>query len=183
MTDVPQRQARRRLASNRFFDLVEDELRTAPTAAPYSYYHLQTHNDAVLVVPLFADGSLLYERIYRHPYGAYLAEFPAGGIDHGEDPLAAAARELREETGYDAERLDALASIEPLPGLVRMRLHVVLARELRQVAEPEHEELELLTVHRASIDDLWQLADQEPASAFLTAGLAALARWQATTGA
>jgi ADP-ribose pyrophosphatase len=60
------------------------------------------HPGAVVVVPMLDDGRLVLERQYRHPVGEVLIEFPAGKIDAGEDRLACARRELREETGYAA---------------------------------------------------------------------------------
>lgn len=68
------------------------------------------HPGAVAVVPIRDDGRLVLVRQYRHPVGRVLLEWPAGKIDPGEDVLACAARELREETGYTA-RLWARAGV------------------------------------------------------------------------
>lgn len=60
------------------------------------------HPGAVVILPLFDDGSVLLERQFRYPLDQVFIEFPAGKIDNGEDPLACAKRELQEETGYTA---------------------------------------------------------------------------------
>jgi ADP-ribose pyrophosphatase len=60
------------------------------------------HPGAVVILPLLPDGSVLLERQFRYPLNRVFIEFPAGKLDFGEDPLACAKRELREETGYTA---------------------------------------------------------------------------------
>jgi len=148
MLPIPPITSRREIAGNRFFSTIEEDLATA--AGPYTYNFIESKWDAVIVVPVLPDGRLVIERIYRHPYRAYLHEFPAGGIEQGEQPLIAAARELEEETGWRPGRCRVLGAFAPIPGLVRMRLHVVLAEELSQA---------------------WTYAQTEQASAFLLQGL------------
>jgi ADP-ribose pyrophosphatase len=167
---IPPISARREPVRNRFFTHVEEDL-TAPGGGPYTYHFIDTTWDAVLVVPVLDDGRLVIERIYRHPYRAWLHEFPAGGIDHGEDPCAAGVRELEEETGYRAARCRPLVSYEPVPGLCRMRLHVVLAEGLVQTGRRSHEAMELIEVFEATRDEAWALARQVPTSGFLLNGL------------
>lgn len=60
------------------------------------------HPGAVVILPLFEDGTVLLERQFRYPLDQVFIEFPAGKIDPGEEPLLCAQRELREETGYTA---------------------------------------------------------------------------------
>ena len=57
------------------------------------------HPGAACIVAEFEDGKLLLERQYRYPMGKVMIEFPAGKLDRGENPLVAAQRELKEETG------------------------------------------------------------------------------------
>jgi ADP-ribose pyrophosphatase len=181
--DIPPVLARRELHRNRFFTFVEEDLPDRH-GRPYTYYQVESKWDAVVVVPLLDDGRLVVERIYRHPYRAWLHEFPAGGIEPGEDPLAAAARELGEETGYSARALRLLGRHEAMPGLLRMRLHLVLATGLAaQAVERAHEAMEMLVVEEIARERAWELAEQEgPVSAFLTLGLLYLERWRAGLG-
>lgn len=166
----------RRLADNRFFEVVEEEIADR-AGRPYPYYSVRARHDAVVVVPLLPDGRLLVERVYRHPYRAWLWEFPAGGIEPGEDPLAAAARELAEETGHRAAALAPLAHCEALPGMLRLRLHIVLARGLRPSEAPRHDAAEFVAVHALPPDAVARLAlGPPPVSSFLLFGWLALQR-------
>ena len=167
---LPDIRARREISRNRFLTYVEEDLLDRH-GKPYTYYQVEARFDAVIIVPLLADGRLVLERIYRHPYRHYFLEFPAGGIEPGEDPCAAAKRELAEETGYTAGRLTTLGSMEAMPGLLRMRLTYVLAEELVPGAELALEALEMLEVEELTVDQAWAAAQAPLASSFLTTGL------------
>jgi len=99
------------------------------------------------VVILALDGSrgqprVLLERQYRHAAQDYLWELPAGRIDRGETELAAAKRELLEETGYRAQRWQRIFRFYASPGFVDETMAVYLARGLRPgTAQPEADEL------------------------------------------
>jgi len=175
--DIPPLLARREIRSNRFFTLVEEDL-PDKLGRPYTYHQLESKWDAVIVVPVLDDGRLVLERIYRHPYKAWLTEFPAGGIEPGEDPVVAAARELQEETGYRAGRCTHLHNIEAMPGLLRMSLHVVLADHLVATTERHLDAMEMLEVELLDPAEAWRRSQQSPASMFLTVGLLAWHRWQ-----
>jgi ADP-ribose pyrophosphatase len=85
---------------------------------------------------------VLLERQYRHAAESYLWELPAGRIDEGEKELAAAKRELREETGYVASRWKQILNFYASPGFVAETMSVFLARDLRAgEAEPEADEV------------------------------------------
>ena len=176
---LPRLGARRVLAGNRFFELIEEEIEDR-NGGMYPYYAVASKWDAVVVIPRLADGSLLIERIYRHPYRAWLHEFPAGGIEPGEDACAAGARELTEETGWIAGRIRLLHRFEALPGLLRLRLHLVLAEDLREGGQIRTDAAEFIQVERLTEAEAWELAGRETASSFLTLGLMALG--QRSTG-
>ncbi len=80
-------------------------------------------------------------RQYRHAIKRYLLELPAGGLEPGEEPLATAQRELREEVGRGGGRVDPLGSFFSSPGFANEILHVFLAEDLRPAhAEPDDDE-------------------------------------------
>ena len=91
------------------------------------------HPGASAVLPVVADGAdprVLLIRQYRYAAEQFLWEVPAGRLDPGETPLACAQRELLEETGYSAARVEALGAIYTTPGFTDERIHLYLAREL-----------------------------------------------------
>jgi ADP-ribose pyrophosphatase len=110
------------------------------------------HPGAVAIVALDGTGQVLLIRQYRHPVGRFLWEVPAGLRDvAGEPLLAAAERELREETGYTATNWRVLVDCFTSPGILTERLRVFLARDLAKVPDAErgivlrHEEAYLQT--------------------------------------
>jgi ADP-ribose pyrophosphatase len=106
--------------------------------------------DAIIVQPAdwvnvlaFTDADeCVMIRQYRYGTDAIQLEIPGGIIDPGESPLTAAARELREETGYASSRWTALGSVAPNPAFQRNRLHTFLAEDCVPVSEQEQEETE-----------------------------------------
>ncbi|MCZ2135987.1 MAG: NUDIX hydrolase [Burkholderiales bacterium] len=72
------------------------------------------HPGAACIVAEFEDGRLLLERQYRYPLGRVMVEFPAGKLDRNENPLVAAQRELKEETGYWARAWYTLGEMHPV---------------------------------------------------------------------
>jgi ADP-ribose pyrophosphatase len=89
-----------------------------------------THHGSVVLLPVLRDGGLLLVRQYRHTVGNFLWEIPAGRIERGESALAAAKRELAEETGYRARRLKLLMDVYPTPGFVEERMYLYAATGL-----------------------------------------------------
>ncbi|PYV19119.1 MAG: hypothetical protein DMG21_02800 [Acidobacteria bacterium] len=99
------------------------------------------HPGSVVVLPVFADGRALLIRQYRHPAGQALWELVAGSIEPGENALAAAARELREETGYRAKSFTPILDFFSSPGFLTERMYLVQASGLtRSQAHPEADE-------------------------------------------
>jgi ADP-ribose pyrophosphatase len=107
------------------------------------------HPGAVAIVPVLPDGRILMVRQFRHPVGQVLLEIPAGKLDAGEDPDACAARELEEETGYRAGRLQRRASIFTGPGFTNEIIHMYVATELVKTAvNPDEDEFLEITAYR-----------------------------------
>ena len=88
------------------------------------------HPGAACIVAEFEDGKLLLERQYRYPMGKVMIEFPAGKLDRGENPLVAAQRELKEETGYLARSWHTLGYMHPLIAYADEIIHIFHANGL-----------------------------------------------------
>jgi ADP-ribose pyrophosphatase len=92
------------------------------------------HPGASAVVPLLEDGAsdpqVLLIRQYRYAANGYLYEVPAGRLDEGESPMECAHRELTEETGYRAQRVEHLFTMFTTPGFTDEKIHLFLASGL-----------------------------------------------------
>jgi ADP-ribose pyrophosphatase len=93
------------------------------------------HPGSVVIVPLVSPGELCLIEVVRVAVGRTLIELPAGTLDREEPVAAAAARELAEETGYRAGRIEAAGSFWMSPGILRERMHLFVAHDL--VAGPQ----------------------------------------------
>lgn len=96
---------------------------------PHSW-DVVVHPGAVVVLPVLDDGRVVLIRNYRVAVDAALIEAPAGCLEPGEDPADCARRELAEETGYRAERIEPLATFFTSPGVFTERMHAFVARGL-----------------------------------------------------
>ena len=110
--------------------------------------------DFAMVVALTPAREVLVVREYKHGVGAVVLQLPAGFVERGEEPLAAARRELLEETGHAAASVELLGSFPLFPSLMASRGHLFLARDVRPVAAPRLDEFEVLEIERRRLDDL-----------------------------
>lgn len=131
------------------FRLRRDRYRLKPAAAQRDFIVLDTP-DWVNVVPLTGEGNVVLIRQFRHGVRETVIEIPGGMIDPGEEPAAAALRELSEETGYAAERIRPLAAVWSNPAIMNNRCHLFLAEGCRLVAPPKFDSFEQIEVFEAS---------------------------------
>jgi ADP-ribose pyrophosphatase len=108
---------------------VERVVQTTPDGARH-VREVVRHPGAVVVLPLLADGRVCLIENYRVAVGQTLWELPAGTLEPNEDPAETARRELAEETGYRAGRIEHLLSFYTSPGVLDERMHLYLATEL-----------------------------------------------------
>ncbi|WP_455280555.1 NUDIX hydrolase [[Eubacterium] cellulosolvens] len=100
------------------------------------------HPGAVAMLPFLDDGRLLLIKQYRHPVNEVLLEIPAGTLHKNEDPKDCARRELIEETGYEAGKIEELISCFLAPGYSSEKIHLFHASELRRVGDsPDIDEM------------------------------------------
>jgi len=114
------------------------------------------HTGSVVLLPVFPDGRILLVRQYRYPVDDFLWELPAGRIEPGESPRAAAQRELLEETGYTGRRFTRVLKLFPTPGFVSEMMLFYVVRGLRAGrAQPEADEA--LAGKKFTLAELWRM--------------------------
>jgi ADP-ribose diphosphatase len=100
------------------------------------------HPGGAGALPLFDDGRVALVKQYRHPARHELLEIPAGRIEDGETPEMCAAREMEQEIGFRAGRIEKLAEFYTTPGFCEEKLHVYLATDLTPSSQAlDHDEL------------------------------------------
>jgi ADP-ribose pyrophosphatase len=107
-----------------------------------------THPGGVVIIPLLDNGNLVLERQYRYPLHQDFYELPAGKIEHNEDPLASAKRELLEETGYIASEWRYITTLYPCIGYSNEKQMYFLAEglDLRGACPDDGENIEIFTL-------------------------------------
>jgi ADP-ribose pyrophosphatase len=157
----------------RLLKVYRDQIRL-PDGAPAVREWID-HPGASAVVPLHEDGTVTLVRQYRFPARREFLELPAGKIDHaGDSPERLARRELEEETGLRAGRLELLGCLHPTVGYSSERIHLYLAQDLVQV-EQALDEGEWLVVERIPFREAVEMAgmgaieDMKTAAALLMA--------------
>ncbi len=140
------------LAYDGHFLKVQKDTVRLPNGQPATREYIK-HPGAVVILPLFEDGSVLMERQFRYPLDRVFIEFPAGKIDAGEAPLACAKRELLEETGYTATEWQFVCTIHNAIAYADEHLDLYLARGLT-AGERKLDDEEFLDTFKASVSDL-----------------------------
>lgn len=107
-----------------------------------------THAPAVALIALTDEGEIFLVRQYRHPVGKAILEIPAGLVEVGEDPKETARRELMEEVGHDAGRIEEISRFYSSPGFSDEVIILYLATELvpRRLEADDDEDLRVLAL-------------------------------------
>ena len=135
------------------FDVHRTTTESPTTGASHPFYRIESA-EWVNVVPLTACQDLVMVRQFRQGSRSVTLEVPGGLVDPGESPVEAAARELLEETGYRARRLESLGSINPNPALFANRVHMFVAIDCESVAPIQNESTEETAVELLPLADL-----------------------------
>lgn len=114
------------------------------------------HRGSFAIAPVTGTGRIVLVRQYRHAAGEDLWEIPAGTAEPGEEPIAGARRELREETGYTAQRLREICSVFPTPGYSAERVRIYAAYGL-QPGEQALDEDEQIEIGEFDLDRAWSM--------------------------
>lgn len=122
-----------------------------------SYREIIEHNGGAVVAAVTEEGKMVMVRQFRKPAERVMLEVPAGKIDPGEDPLHAAKRELKEETGYTAGKIVFLTQFYPSVGYSEEILYLYLCTELI-AGETNFDENEAIEIEELDIEALYQMA-------------------------
>src|SRR6267378_1836764 len=143
-SDCPQILASKEIFKGRVFDVTVDTIREGEKTYQREVVH---HPGSAVIVPVFADVTVALVRQYRHPAVRYLLEAPAGTLQRGEVPEDGAARELEEELGCVAGRMEKLSEFFVSPGFCEEKMWIYLATELTETKQ-RLEDDEILEVVR-----------------------------------
>jgi len=167
-SQIPEFIDSKKVFSGRVFDVSVDTVREADRTYIREVVH---HPGSAVILPAFDDGTIGFVRQYRHPAVKYLLELPAGTLNGQERPEIGAARELEEELGIVAGRLEKLSEFFVSPGFCEEKMWLYLATELTPTAQ-KLEEDELIEIVRVPIDRALQMiSDSEIEDAKTIIGL------------
>lgn len=135
----------KKIYEGKLFSIKKDEVQL-PNQRTTIRECINIHNEVVGILAVTEENKMILVKQYRYPIGKTIIEIPAGKIDSGEEPVTCAFRELREETGYVASRMDLLSSFYTSPGNSNGLVHLFEAKELiMNEANPDEDEfVELL---------------------------------------
>jgi ADP-ribose pyrophosphatase len=118
------------------------------------------HPGSAVIVPVFDDGTVALVKQYRHPARKYLYEVVAGTLNKGEDPLEGAARELEEELGHVAGKIEKLCEFYISPGFLSEKMYVYLASDLKKT-EQRLEDDEVIEIFRVTFDEALRMIEAD----------------------
>jgi len=113
------------------------------------------HKGSAVIIPVFADKTVALVRQYRHAAGEYLLEIPAGTLNLEENPEAGALRELEEEIGVKAGKIEKLIEFYVSPGFLTEKMHLYLATDLHETQQ-NLEEDELLSIEKLTFPEAFE---------------------------
>jgi ADP-ribose pyrophosphatase len=153
MSDTPEFIDSKKVFAGRIFDVTVDTVREGDQTYEREVVH---HGGSAVILPVFDDGTIALVKQYRHPAVKYLLELPAGTLNDGEHPEVGAARELEEELGFIAGRMEKLCEFFISPGFLSEKMWLYLATDLRETKQ-RLEDDEAIEIVRMPIERALQM--------------------------
>ena len=151
--DTPEFIDSKKIFEGRVFDVTVDTVREGDQTYQREIVH---HGGSAVILPVFDDGTIALVKQYRHPAVKYLLELPAGTLNDRERPEVGAARELEEELGVVAGRMEKLCEFFVSPGFLSEKMWLYLATDLQETAQ-RLEDDEAIEIVRLPIDRALQM--------------------------
>ena len=152
--------------ANQWTSVIEEQLE-GPNGEDGLYAYL-AEKDCVIVCPLFPNHDTCLVQQWRHAFNCFTWEFPCGALDAGEEPLAAAKRELAEECGLQAAVWTSYGSLLHSDARVRGRIHFFLARKLGEVESSRDKEEADLESQRVAFQSAIDAIEEGTIEAIMT---------------
>ena len=139
MANLPKIISSEKVFEGRVFNITVDKIQEGDVTYQREIVH---HHGSAVILPLFSDGTVALVRQYRHPAVRYLLELPAGTLEDRERPEVGAERELEEELGYVAGRMEKLGEFFVSPGFLEEKMWLFLATDLVKTEQHlDHDEI------------------------------------------
>jgi len=133
---------------------VRTDTAISPRTGKEHDFHIIESREWVNIIPLTSDHRVVFVRQYRHGSRTVTLEIPGGLVDSGDTPEEAAARELLEETGYQAERWTRIGGVNPNPAIFGNRCYTFLAQDIQKVSDPVPDQTEDIEVELIPLADI-----------------------------
>jgi 8-oxo-dGTP pyrophosphatase MutT (NUDIX family) len=128
-----------------------------PDGRIYDEYYTLEYPDWINVIAITKDGKMILEKQWRHAQRVVSTEIPAGVIEKGEEPLAAAKRELQEETGFGGGTWSEFMVLSPNPGSMNNHSHTFLAEGVEKISDTHLDETEDIEVFFRSQEEVYEM--------------------------
>ncbi len=152
MKKIPETLSTKEIYKGKVFDVLESEIRDGETEYKRE---IIKHGGSAVIIPVFEDKTIALVRQYRHAAGKYLLEICAGTLEKGEDAKTGANRELEEEIGVTAAKVEKLSEFYVSPGFLTEKMFLYLATDLTETAQ-NLEEDEILSIEKLTFPEAFE---------------------------
>lgn len=152
MTKTPEIIANEEIYKGKVFDVFKAEIRDGEIKYKRE---IIKHGGSAVIIPVFADQTIALVLQYRHAAGKYLLEIPAGTLESGEDAEKGAKRELEEEIGCTAAKIEKLSEFYVSPGFLTEKMFLFMATNLTETAQ-NLEEDEILSIEKLTFPEAFE---------------------------